>query len=891
MTLKDRYHKTVDSVKTTVSHVKTEEYLPANESIEVTPNEKYSKVLEYDEDIIGVRNFLNDNNPGNPFFAFLHYLLSLFPIIRWIYRYNLTWLYGDIIAGITTGIVAVPQSMSYAKLASLTPEYGLYSSFVGVFIYSFFATSKDVCIGPVAVMSLQVGRTIIKVVEKYPEYEEKKALIGITLALICGGIATGIGLLRLGFILEFIPTPAVMGFMTGSAFSIVVGQVPSLFGISNRLDTRASTYKVVINFFKQIGHTKVDLAFGLPPLVILFVLKYLCEYLTKRYPKYKIIWFYISVLRNGVVIIVFTAISYGCYKNRKKNLPLSLIKTVPSGLKHVGVPEIDHHVVSAIASEIPVSTIILLLEHISIAKSFGRVNNYKIDPNQELIAIGVTNIIGVFFSAYPSTGSFSRTALKAKCGVRTPIAGVFTGAVVLLALYALTDAFYWIPNATLSAVIIHAVFDLMANPRVSWQFWKVSPVEAIIFLAAVFITVFSTIEAGIYFSMCASAAFLLFRIARAHGQFLGRVEYFELIDPTIVSRNGEIVFDNKLVKSRSATSSSLKSETYLADEKVDGSKVTYGSIEEQQAHASSYNKDTIYEQSQPVSSPSAFRPAVSSEPPRGYAKKYRWVPLSLKNVNPNIKVLPPPPGVIVFRPNESFIYPNCSRQVDFVLDEVKRTTKPAVSDIHLKLGDRPWNDHGPRHRTIDPNYVDPRPLLRAIVFDMTSVPYIDATGVQNLADIRTAINKYAANDNIEYHFAGVISAWSRRALVASGFGSGTPHNHLVDATERGFGSRVPKNIELFSAVDSDEGTKKKKVYDEEAQTYEVETESNNNIDSESIKNHILLPVIGTNTPYFHFAMSDLDHLYENDPYVPSPSPDNDLPDNASSNNVPAYQHS
>ena len=199
----------------------------------------------------------------------------------------------------------------------------------------------------------------------------------------------------------------------------------------------------------------------------------------------------------------------------------SLIKTVPSGLRHVGVPTINKDIINALAPELPVSVIVLLLEHIAISKSFGRVNNYKIVPNQELIAIGVTNLIGIFFSAYPATGSFSRSALKAKCGVRTPLAGIFTGAVVLLALYAFTDAFYWIPNATLCAIIIHAVYDLMACPKTSYKVWTVSPVEAGIFIIAVFITVFVTIEAGIYFSICASAAFLLFRIAKAKGEFPG----------------------------------------------------------------------------------------------------------------------------------------------------------------------------------------------------------------------------------------------------------------------------------------------------------------------------------------------------------------------------------
>ncbi|VVT56476.1 uncharacterized protein SAPINGB_P005085 [Magnusiomyces paraingens] len=842
------YNKTVEGIKELNYRDPQSPILDSSEGVYLnSPDEKLTKVLEFNEPVVDVREYTTDQR-FNPFLIIYHYLISLFPIVTWIYRYNLTWLYGDLIAGITVGIVAVPQAMSYAKIATLSPEYGLYSTFVGVFIYCFFATSKDVCIGPVAVMSLQVGRTITKVTDKYPEYADKGPVIATTLALICGGAAAGIGLLRLGFILEFIPIPAVMGFMTGSAFSIMIGQVPSLFGNSKFLNTRDSTYLVFINFWKQIKHTKTDVAFGIPPLVALFTIKFLCDYLTKRAPKYKIIWFYLSVLRNGIIIVLFTAIAYGCYKDRRSNAPISLIKTVPSGLKHTGVPEIDHNIVTALASEIPVSVIVLLLEHISIAKSFGRVNNYRVSPDQELIAIGVTNLIGVFFNAYPATGSFSRTALKAKCGVRTPIAGIFTGAVVLLAIYCLTDAFYWIPNATLSAVIIHAVYDLMASPKTSWHFWTVSPIESIIFIAAVFITVFSTIEAGIYFSICASCALMLLRIAFARGQFLGRVEYHELIDPTIISRNGQIVFDGRLSKVSSNTSSNEPKKSVAYDE-------------EQVTPAKTADNQVFETEIRPASDPNTnVSPVI---PQSSYLRRFRWVPLNLKNLNPNVKVIPPPPGVVVFRPNESFIYPNASRQVDFILDEVKRSTRPAIIDIHQKIGDRPWNDDGPRHRKIDPDFVDPRPVLRAVVFDMTSVPHIDATGVQNIIDIRAAILNYTKTESVEYHFVGLISQWSRRALIANKLGVGhiSPSHHRVDAAERNFGpkwSDAPV-ADFGYPIEEIQKTASAKFDDEEAK---IGGYSGEDSPGGEPSNHILLPLVGTNTPYFHFSMSDLDYLFE-----------------------------
>ncbi|KAF5093298.1 hypothetical protein D0Z00_004134 [Geotrichum galactomycetum] len=607
-----------------------------------------------------------------------------------------------------------------------------------------------------------------------------------------------------------------MGFMTGSAFSIIVGQVPGLFGVAKRLDTRAATYKVVINFFKNIQYTNIDAAFGIPPLVILFFLKFISEYGAKKWPRYKPWFFYLGVLRNALVIIFTTLISYLVFKDDKAHPSATLIKTVPSGLRHIGAPNITTEMVSALVSELPVSVIVLLLEHIAISKSFGRINDYKIVPDQELIAIGVTNVIGIFFGAYPATGSFSRSALKAKCGVRTPLAGIYTGAVVLLALYALTDAFYWIPNASLCAVIIHAVCDLMSHPKTTFKLYLTSPVESVIFLGSVLITVFVTIEAGIYFSMASSLAFLLLRIAKAKGQFLGRIEYFEVINPVIT---GVPEFDTASIKSSS--SEKLQTKSYEITENI----------------------------------PGAGQLSINSQ----VSRKFRWVPLDLKSHNPDLKVLPPPPGVIVFRPNESFTYPNCSRQVDFLLDEVKRVTRTGRATHGIKLGDRPWNDHGPRH-PVDTGEVDNRPLLRAIVLDFTSVPYLDATGVQNLVDIKNAIQRYAANDNVEWHFVGIISPWTKRALLVDGFGISTdggqkvPKHYGIDVSQKATGeNEYLLQEDPFDKNPSKHRVKRKVKIDEETEIGVTELSEKQSFVSETY-----VPVLSTNMPFFHSEIPEFD---------------------------------
>ncbi|KAF9562173.1 sulfate permease [Agrocybe pediades] len=658
------------------------------------------RIIDYPESTVPVISSVDyaSNIFRDPTQKLKNYLISLFPILTWIGKYNLGWLTGDIIAGFTVGMVVVPQGMSYALIATLPPEYGLYSSFVGVLIYCFFATSKDVSIGPVAVMSLTVSQ-VIKHVQARDPGQWDGATIASTLAFIAGFIVLGIGLLRLGWLIEFIPAPAVSGFMTGSAISIAAGQVPGLMGISG-FDTRAATYLVIINTLKGLPRTTRDAAFGLTGLVALYAIRYACLYLTKRYPRRARLLFFISVLRNAFVIVVLTLAAWLYCRHRKDGkgkYPIKILLTVPPGFKHIKQPNVDTRLLSAIAPELPVATIILLLEHIAISKSFGRLNGYKINPNQELIAIGVTNTIGSVFGAYPATGSFSRSALKSKSGVRTPAAGILTAIIVITALYGLTDAFFWIPSAGLSAIIIHAVADLVASPAQVFSYWRVSPLEFFIWLAAVLVTIFSSIENGIYTSICASLFLLLVRIAHPRGSFLGKVTIHE---------------------------------------------------------ESSDRKET----------------------------REVYLPLSKGGiVNQDLKITPPSPGVIVYRFEESFLYPNCSLANSALVDYVKENMRRGKDMSSVKLSDRPWNDPGPSRGGAIQDQVDneKKPILHAIVLDFSAVSHLDTTATQALIDTRTEIEKWADHP-VEFHFASVLSPWIRRALVAGGFGIGISASKVHD---------------------------------------------------------------------------------------------------------------
>ncbi|KAL4898224.1 sulfate transporter family-domain-containing protein [Aspergillus ambiguus] len=636
------------------------------------------------------------------------YALSLFPFLTWITRYNLQWLFGDLVAGITVGCVVVPQGMAYAKLAELPVQFGLYSSFMGVLIYWFFATSKDITIGPVAVMSTLVGEIVLEAKKIEPDIPPH--YIASALSIIAGAIVCFMGLIRIGFIVDFIPLPAISAFMTGSALNICSGQVPDLLGETADFSTRGATYMTIINTLKYLPTSTIDAAMGVTALAMLYIIRSACNYGARKYPHRAKIWFFASTLRTVFVILFYTMISAAVNLHRRDDPMFQLLGTVPRGFQNAEVPIVNGRIIRTFASQLPASVIVLLIEHIAISKSFGRVNNYTIDPSQELVAIGVTNLLGPFLGAYPATGSFSRTAIKSKAGVRTPLAGVITAIVVLLAIYALPAVFFYIPKASLSGVIIHAVGDLITPPNTVYQFWRVSPLDAIIFFIGVIVTVFTSIEVGIYCTICVSAAVLLFRVAKARGQFLGRVTIHSVIGDHLVQGDGKYGSGNGADIPNNTTD--VTRSVFLPINHTDGS-------------------------------------------------------------NPDIDIEEPYPGIFIYRFSEGFNYPNANHYTDYLVQTIFRKTRRTNPFTYANPGDRPWNNPGPRKGKSEPDESH-LPLLRAVILDFSSVNNVDVTSVQNLIDVRNQLDMYASPNSVQWHFAHINNRWTKRALAAAGFGFPTP---------------------------------------------------------------------------------------------------------------------
>ncbi|KAJ3120076.1 hypothetical protein HK098_004897 [Nowakowskiella sp. JEL0407] len=427
------------------------------------------------------------------------YFLSLFPIITWIRRYNLQWFIGDLIAGFTVGCLVLPQALGQAKIATLPPEYGLYTAFVGLFIYAFLATAKDLTIGPTAVLSLLTSQ-ILASANKDASGKNIFAPteFALTLAFVTGIYQLVIGIFRIGFLADLIPNSVISGFTSGA----VITCIPSLLGLKG-IDTNTQpVYFVVRDIAVNLPKTKVDAAIGLTAVVALYTLSFLKDRLGKRFP----VFYWTGLARNGIIFVIYLVVSIivaTVAGNDSKGVPkvdYSLVGTLPVGLKPPTIPRLEAAVLDRVWIPAATAALISIVEHMGIVRSFGRKFGYanNIEPSQEIIAQGITNFLGSFFSAYPSTGSFSRSAVKAASGVRTPLAGLFTASIVIIALYGLTGVFYFIPNALLSAIIIASISDMVSRFDTFVHFWSVSLIDFVIFITSFAVTLFVNVEIGIY---------------------------------------------------------------------------------------------------------------------------------------------------------------------------------------------------------------------------------------------------------------------------------------------------------------------------------------------------------------------------------------------------------
>jgi sulfate transporter 4 len=434
------------------------------------------------------------------------YFYNFFPILTWFPKYNWkNYLKKDIIAGITVGVMLIAQGMAYAKLAGLSPEYGLYSSGLPLFIYPLFGTSRHLGFGPVALISLLVSQVTLSVNNAGHDYSQNEKTAFALLISFCVGITQiFMGLIKIGFIINFISHPVIAGFTTAAALVIILSQLQYLLGYT--VNKSHYPFLTLYNYVNNINKFRWQpFLFG---LINIFFMQ-LIKFINKQY-KYELPGPIICVFFSIFITKIFELNRFG----------ISIQNKIPKGFPFIKGPVFNEF--SKVAPTVLTISFINFLETVAIASKIGEMQGYKIIPDQELLGSGVTNFLGSFIGAFPMAGSFSRTAVLSQAGGQTQIAGMVTGLLIILTYLFFTPVFTYLPNVTLASIILVSVVNLI-DYKEAIHLLHVRFLDFFAFMISLISTFVFGVEWGILISVAVSLFFVLWFSIKPPTSILGRI--------------------------------------------------------------------------------------------------------------------------------------------------------------------------------------------------------------------------------------------------------------------------------------------------------------------------------------------------------------------------------
>ncbi|KAK8962525.1 putative sulfate transporter 3.4 [Platanthera guangdongensis] len=439
-------------------------------------------------------------------------LQYIFPIIQWGSEYNLQLLKSDAISGLTIASLAIPQGISYAKLANLPPITGLYSSFVPPLVYSVFGSSKDLAVGPVSIASLVMGSMLRDQVN--PDLEPILYLqLAFTATFFAGVFQASLGFLRLGFIVDYLSKATLVGFMGGAAIIVSLQQLKGLFDIVH-FTTKMDFVSVIVSVFKnRTEWAWQSVVFGLCFLAFLLITRHIAM---KR-PKY----FWVSAAAPLSSVILSTIILFALKSHAHG---IDIIGRLEKG---VNPPSADMLYFQGSYLGLVVKTgivtgILSLTEGIAVGRTFASLKNYQVDGNKEMMAIGLMNMAGSCTSCYVTTGSFSRSAVNYNAGSKTAASNIVMASVVLITMLFLMPLFYYTPNVILSVIILTAVVGLI-DFGAAVRLWKVDKLDFMACLGAFFGVLFISVEIGLMVALGISMLKILMHVTRPNIVILGNI--------------------------------------------------------------------------------------------------------------------------------------------------------------------------------------------------------------------------------------------------------------------------------------------------------------------------------------------------------------------------------
>ncbi|KAH9746362.1 putative sulfate transporter 3.3 [Citrus sinensis] len=436
----------------------------------------------------------------------------IFPILEWGPNYSFKLFKSDIISGLTIASLAIPQGISYAKLANLPPIVGLYSSFVPPLVYTVLGSSRDLAVGPVSIASLIMGSMLRQ--EVSPTQNPVLFLqLAFTATFFGGLVQASLGLLRLGFIIDFLSKATLIGFMAGAAIIVSLQQLKSLLGITHFTNQMGLVPVMSSVFHNTKEWSWQTILMGFCFLVFLLLTRHVG---TKR-PK--LFWVsagapLVSVILSTLLVFAFKAQHHG----------ISVIGKLQEGLNPPSWNMLKFHGshLGLVMKTGLITGIISLTEGIAVGRTFAALKNYQVDGNKEMIAIGVMNIVGSSTSCYITTGAFSRSAVNHNAGAKTAVSNVVMSVTVMVTLLFLMPLFQYTPNVVLGAIIVTAVVGLIDVPA-AHQIWKIDKFDFLVMLCAFLGVVFISVQEGLAIAVGISIFKILLQITRPKTVMLGNM--------------------------------------------------------------------------------------------------------------------------------------------------------------------------------------------------------------------------------------------------------------------------------------------------------------------------------------------------------------------------------
>ncbi|PRW44455.1 sulfate transporter isoform B [Chlorella sorokiniana] len=490
-------------------------------------------------------------------FGWYDWLGWFFPCFVWLRSYDVRgWLLSDVAAGLSVGAMVIPQGMSYAKLAGLPQEYGLYGAFVPCIAYALLGSSRQLAVGPVAVTSILLGNGLANVfsdrkdqVEEnmqdpnkppFPDLQMQYNHAAVQVAFVAGCFYTGVGLLRMGWVTNFLSHAQVSGFMTGAAILIGLSQVKYILGLKiDRSDTIQGNLELIFDNLWQFNWR--EFVMGMSFIFLLLAFKWAAG-------KYKKLTLLKALGPLAVCIISIALMNiFKWYDDTtdvtvkgKPQKAIADIGKIPSGMPQftVGwwVPLYN------VGKQMSLSALICFIdicESISIAKALAQKNKYQLNATQELRGLGLANLAGAMFQCYTTTGSFSRSAVNDSAGAKTPLANFVTGLVVMLTLLVLTPIFTHMSANVQGAIIIVGVMGLLDYPEFIYL-WKTNKFDWVVWNVAFLFTIFLGVEVGIIVSVCVSLLLVIYKTAFPRITTLGKLPGTEIYRSTKMYPNAEL---------------------------------------------------------------------------------------------------------------------------------------------------------------------------------------------------------------------------------------------------------------------------------------------------------------------------------------------------------------